>query len=219
MISFMGCSKDNRLAWFALSALVGALAVSLGIVIFPAEAHGAKLVFSAKFKCTQNPGSSNFNQANVFIPVIGGDVGTGPVFGANFLLQSIVNVHNLTENDVEFNKKAVIAVRQHQGGPGSAQVSGQVGETLRPNEALGIDCEDIHNLFTDSGIFPNNFTHQGIYEGFVVIETQRKRRLIVCANYFAATTTGSQGIVFDPSVSSDVQCFPEQRTSGKFVKQ
>lgn len=212
---FMGCSKDNWLGRFAVLALVGTLATAIGVVAWPAKAHGGKRVFSAKFKCTQNAGNSSFDQGSVEVPVI------GP--GVAFLLQTIVNVHNLTEKFQDLNKKAVIAVRQHQGGPGNAQVSDQVGETLGPNEALGIDCEDIHNLFTDSDIFPNSFTHQGVYEGFVVIETRRRRSLIVCANYITAGTIGIGTMmgtnVNNISVSSDVQCFPEQKTSGTFVKQ
>lgn len=82
------------------------------------------------------------------------------------LYLSAVNVHNLSNRDLTFKKKVVLAFpqRSEERGP----ISPIVKETLGPNQALEIDCRDIGDLI---GIpQPSNI----FFTGFLVIETDRR---------------------------------------------
>lgn len=80
----------------------------------------------------------------------------GPVKPANYA--TAINIINIFDLNVTFTKKAVLARSQHEE-PGP--ISKKVKETLRPNQALEINCMDIRNLLD----IPTGFI-----KGFVVIE-------------------------------------------------
>jgi hypothetical protein len=85
-----------------------------------------------------------------------------------------INVHNPTDADVTFRKKVAIALPHETPG----RVSPFTDAKLGPDEALEIDCEDIHRLADDPADF---------LKGFVVIES--KVELDVVAVYTAAGAT------------------------------
>lgn len=76
------------------------------------------------------------------------------------LYRTAINIHNPNSFQVKFLKKVVISNPQRSGTRG--QISQKVGETLGPNDALEIDCEDIMAF---PGLPPVPFL-----KGFVVIE-------------------------------------------------
>ena len=93
---------------------------------------------------------------------------------------------------------------------------------MGPNEALAVACEDMRDLYT-SGTHDNFGTHdiRNLVEGFVVIETDRRTILAVCANYFL-TATGP--VDFDASnvqgptgASLKVVCYDPLRIRGRFT--
>ncbi len=72
--------------------------------------------------------------------------------------QTAINIHNLRPSGISFTKKAAVALAGQTAGP----VSAPVGESLGPNEALEMNCEDIRTLLED---FTTPFL-----KGFVVLE-------------------------------------------------
>jgi hypothetical protein len=76
---------------------------------------------------------------------------------------STINLHNpQAQLPVRFFKKAVIAL------PERSDVSGPIApgvfDTLKPDQAMGVDCTDIRSLFPPPIVLPPHI------EGFVVIE-------------------------------------------------
>ena len=180
---FMGFSKSYLPVRFAALALVCAFVASLGIVTLPSEAQAARRgnVWSVKYKCS-------VDQIDPYVEVI--DL---PYINQSneFVVQTTVNIHNPTEGTVRFNKKVVIVEPQHANS--NTEVSAKDGITLSANKAHTIDCEDIVDLLavdqSDPTIDPTAFRVGGVFEGFVVIESEKGKRipdLAVCANYFAA---------------------------------
>jgi hypothetical protein len=122
--------------WVVVSlALVGLM----GAWQIPAaQAQTTLFAYSAKFVC--GPRTSD-------LQVVRGQYAT------------VVNIHNPHFQEVNFRKKAVIALSQREPrGP----ISNFVGETLKADEALGVDCRDIRALFAPT-ILP------ALIEGFVVL--------------------------------------------------
>ncbi len=216
---FMEWSKSNLPVRFAALALVGAFVASLGVVALPSEAQARRgNVWSVKFKCsldTINTGSYEAVTGLPFVPANG---------DSDFVVQTMVNIHNPTNETVRFNKKVVIVEPQHSSGV-STSVSAKEGITLNANEAHSVDCEDIVDILAGPQlatpvIDPKSFVVQDIFEGFVVIESEKGRRnpdLAVCANYisFAIDTDGNTSL----GTSLDVECFDPIRVrfKGKFT--
>ena len=212
---FMEWSKSNFPVRLAVLALVCAFVASLGVVGFPDEAQaGRKNVWSVKFKC-----SDESDDLVDLIPTLD--------TSENFFLQTIVNIHNPTEQTIQFNKKAVIALRQNQipGDDPTDFVSDKDGETLGPNEALALDCLDIRDLFANSKPaidVTNTIAVHDLLEGYVVIESETGRKipdLAVCANYIMASVRGAQEGGDEPTGASlHVQCYDPFRVKfrGKF---
>ena len=182
---FMGFSKSYLPVRFAALALVCAFVASLGIVGFPSEAEaGRRNVWSVKYKCS-------IDGLDDYDPVLDDDIPF--INGTNeFVVQTTVNIHNPNDRSVEFKKKVVIIAPKHVN-KASAKSSQSSAITLSANLGEAIDCEDIVDLLTvdqgDPTIDPTDFAVEGVFEGFVVIESKRGGRipeLVVCANYFAA---------------------------------
>ena len=181
-MKFMGFSKSYLPVRFAALALVGAFVASLGVVALPSEAEARRRnVWSVKFKCSDNDNGTDRVQLD-----------NNPFSVDDFWIQTLVNIHNPTGDTVKFKKKVVVALRQHlidSDDDPSDNVSDRTLITLGPNEAHALDCEDIRSEF---GSANNDFGDEdifGLVEGFVVIESERGRRvpeLIVCANYMLA---------------------------------
>ena len=210
---FMGFSKSYLPARFAALALVGAFVASLGVVVLPSEAQaGSKKkrnVWSVKYKCSQSSGNSNFDLV-VDIPHINDSNA--------FVVVTTVNIHNPSDRTRRFNKKVVIVDPQHRGS--TTLKSNKEGISLSGNRAHSIDCEDIHKLLEDNGVDPDNFQVQEVYEGFVVIESERGKKnpdFAVCANYFSAVWDDSNDS--GGGVSAETVCFDPIRVkfSDNFV--
>lgn len=121
---------------------------AMGLVTAP-EAHAQLPVpywsYSAKFVCGDGPVSPTFE----------GDV---PV-AESTRYATVINIHNPSNViTMQFDKKAVIALSQRDT---DGAISPFKDESLRPDAALGVDCQDIRNLF---GGMP------GFIEGFLVIQ-------------------------------------------------
>ena len=216
---FMEWSKSYFPVRFAALALVGAFVASLGVVALPSEAQARRgNVWSVKFKCSL----SNINPY----------AGTGlvidlPYLGVlvdnDFVLQTIVNIHNPTNKEVRFNKKVVIVGPQHLKSTSfdPTEVSGKDGITLDANEAHSVDCEDIVDILAGPElgtpvIDPLLFDVEGIFEGFVVIESERGKNipdLAVCANYISFVI--DEDTVDSLGTSLDVECFDPIRVRFK----
>ncbi|MCH7769232.1 MAG: hypothetical protein IH828_09955, partial [Nitrospinae bacterium] len=158
---------------------------------------------------------------NSYDPVLDDDI---PYIGETneFVVQTTVNIHNPTEGTVRFNKKVVIVEPQHANS--NTEVSAKDGITLGANKAHSIDCLDIVNILTvdqgDPVIHPEDFDVERVFEGWVVIESEKGKRipdLAVCANYFAAVwdDTNDEG----GGVSVETVCYDPIRVRfrGKFV--
>ena len=144
---FMGFS--NKVAKISVFALALALVTSLGVVGFPSKADAQRMmVWSTKFVCHTTHMTDGI-EAN-----------------------TVINVLNPTENDVEMNKKVVYSFReslgllgQFLGGEtggacteGCAQdiaklttlnIGKKFGETLGPNDSFFVDCPEIIDTLTD----------------------------------------------------------------------
>jgi hypothetical protein len=98
-----------------------------------------------------------------------------------------INIHNPAHELVKFRKKVAIALPQEKAGT----VTSFFPSTLKPDEALEIDCQDILNHAESRG--------QDFLKGFVVIETPS--RVDAVATYTAAGSTGSIETLFIERVS------------------
>ena len=190
---------------------------------FPDEAEARREnVWSVKFKCSIDSVTLNpYDESLEKIPYSGKDV-TGVA------VQTWVNIHNPTNKTVLFNKKVVIVEPQHQNA--TTEISGKEGIELDPNEAHSVDCEDIVDILagpelatpvidpTDFVVGDFNTPNEGIFEGFVVIESESGRKipdLVVCANY----STYMFETRFDTVATAvDTECFKPIRVKveGKF---
>lgn len=92
-----------------------------------------------------------------------------------------INVHNPTTAAVTFRKKIAVALPSEKAGP----ISPIFRATLKPDEALEIDCPDI---------LKHAHSDASFLKGFVVIKTNR--RLDIVAVYTAAGSTGAVETMF-----------------------
>jgi hypothetical protein len=122
---------------WVLGLAVAPFLMGAAIVLAATDVHAQVLSYSAKFVCGTRSTDG------------------GVVRG---VYATTVNIHNPHLNPLSFRKKAVIALPQRST-PGA--ISGFVGETLKPDEALGVDCQDIRELFSPA--------LSGFIEGFLVI--------------------------------------------------
>jgi len=206
---FRGFSKSYLPVRFAALALVCAFVASLGVVALPSEAEaGRRNVWSVKYKCS-------IDQIDSYVEVI--DL---PYINDTneFVVQTTVNIHNPTEGTVKFKKKVVIVDPQHANS--TTEVSAKAGITLSANKAHSIDCLDIVELLAvdqgDPTIDPTAFSVEGVYEGWVVIESEKGKKipdLAVCANYFAAVW--DDGNNKGGGVSTETVCYDPIRVRFK----
>ena len=133
---FMGFS--SKVGRISASALALAFVVSLGVVSLPAEAQARKkkLVWSVKVVCFHDPGDSD-------------------IYG-----NTVVNIHNITGEPVNFNKKFIIALRENareaflenpddEFDSGTEVLIGsnigvKHGDTLAPNDVIFEDCVEFN---------------------------------------------------------------------------
>ena len=206
---FMGFSKSYLPARFAALALVGAFVASLGVVALPSEAQagGKRNVWSVKYKCSIDGINLYKDKLVIDLPYINDS--------NEFVVQTTVNIHNPTDDTVRFNKKVVIVEPQHA--TSDTEVSDKFGITLSDNEAHSVDCEDIVDMLAPNqaapAIDPTAFAVEGVFEGFVVIESEKGKKrpvLVVCANYFSAVwaTNNDEG----GGVSVQTLCYDPIRT-------
>ena len=202
-MGFMGFSKSYLPVRFAALALVGAFVASLGVVALPSEAQARRSnVWSVEFKCADDQGATNKIQLD-------------SIFDANeFFIQTLVNIHNPTERTVKFKKKVVVALRQHLISGDDIprkNVSKKVSETLGSNESLALDCEDIRKVFETANRDFHAQSTSNLVEGFVVIESEKGRRipdLAVCANYMlVAEQLAGTNSVSPTGLSLHNQCY------------
>jgi len=128
------------------------------------------------------------------------------------LYSTAVNIHNpLLKEAVQFTKTAVIAFpeRKKERGP----ISPKVTETLKPNEAMYVDCTDIRLLFGTGVELPRHI------EGFLVIETPAldisSDPLDVVAKYTARHRMGT--VTTDPNIY-DVESIDIEKITPKKVQ-
>lgn len=160
----------------ALVGLIGAWQI-------PAvQAQTTLFAYSAKFVCGPPRGD---------LPVVRGTYAT------------TVNIHNPHFQEVNFRKKAVIALPQRDPrGP----ISEFVREGLKADEALGVDCRDIRDLFGPAIPLPP------LIEGFVVIYSPVQ--LDVVAVYTARHRSGVA-----PNDSNEVETMDVEEVTPKRVAQ
>ncbi|GAV22134.1 hypothetical protein [Carboxydothermus pertinax] len=96
-----------------------------------------------------------------------------PLKPANYA--TAINVINLTDHTISFNKKAVIALPE--GEHNNPIIGDKITETLLPNAALEIDCNDIVNNL----LYGKNLPPVTLLKGFVVIEIPK---LVSCVKDF-----------------------------------
>jgi len=104
-----------------------------------------KVMYSIKFVC---------------IPLVGPDK-EGAFVPQNY--STVINVHNPYAHTISFFKKAVIAQSEDEK---RGDISKFMNDTLKPDQALSINCRDIVGLF--------NNTISPIGDGFVVILSDKK---------------------------------------------
>ncbi len=124
-----------------------------------ASAQTALLAYSAKFVCGTR----------------GAEVGV-----VRGVYETSVNIHNPHFTQAAFKKKAVIALPQRSP-PG--RISAFKNELLLADQARGVDCVDIRNLFAPPA--------GGFIEGFLVIYVDPKLPLDVVGVYTARERLGS----------------------------
>jgi hypothetical protein len=113
-----------------------------------------------------------------------------------------INIHNPQEKDVTFKKKLALSFPPKEQRPGKVMPIAE--DTLRPDEALKVDCMDVRGR-----LFPNGFPTPYI-EGFIVIDSPAS--LDVTAVY-TTTALDREGRPGDHS-SIDVEQIRERRTAG-----
>jgi hypothetical protein len=126
--------------------------------------------YAAKFLCTSNiPGTSQTTSS--LLPGV---------------YQTVINIHNPNDKQVRFRKKIAVTT--------PPQISEFKKGSLKPDEAIKIDCSDITQ---DFGI---TFIHGA--EGFLVIESTMSLDVV------AVYTAGSRGGEVE---SIDVEHVPERQ--------
>lgn len=157
-LTVLSAISVKEAAGFTLPPLSGVgvgTGVSLDVEnISPKNIRGL-LVFSVKFICGEiDPTTPNSPEQGT--PLAPGSYRTA------------VNIHNPDDDEVNFIKKAVIALPQNPNfnrGP----ISPSVDERLAGGEALEVDCRNIAELFTNAEIdFPD------FAKGFVVVKSKRQ---------------------------------------------
>ena len=136
------------------AATAAEAAQSIDVQQYEGKKSGNVLYYAAKFVCGKLPTATH----------------PGLVPG---LHQTAVNIHNPNTTDIRFRKKAVIAnteAAEH------GRISKFVIDTLKPDEALEVDCATIGKLL-DMGDVNE--------KGFVVIQTTPGKPLDVVAVYTA----------------------------------
>ena len=112
-----------------------------------------------------------------------------------------INIHNPQDKDVTFKKKLALSFPPKEQRPGKVMPISE--DTLRPDEALKVDCMDVR-----ARLFPQGFPAPYI-EGFIVIESPAS--LDVTAVY-TTTALDRDGRPGDHS-SIDVEQIRERRTA------
>lgn len=127
--------------------------------------------YSAKFVCGPLKGDA--------------DVVTG-------VYRTTINIHNTYPNKaIEFRKKAVVAFseRQKNSSEHPVLISPYHGEFLIPDDAMGVNCDDIRSLFPQGTSQPPSH-----FEGFLVIQVPdfatTQDPLDVVGKYSARPSTG-----------------------------
>ena len=185
-MKFIGFSKGSWPARLALLTLVGLLIASLGILNWPAKgrawAHDdhdqddddTKLVWSVKFVCHLN--------------LLGETIDVGEVL---FTGNTVINIHNPTEKDVELNKKVVYAIRESaRSGLGELEgrnIGLKHGEVLIPNDAFFVDCAEIATVLFSLELLKDIFGEGfflDIFFPFPLIEVYVELKEILDPIYF-----------------------------------
>lgn len=110
-----------------------------------------------------------------------------------------INIHNPGDDEARFSKKLALTFPPEEQRPG--RVLRISRDSLKPNEALKVDCNDIRRR-----LFPNGFPTPYI-EGFVVIESARS--LDVTAVYSTASLDKEGNVTTHSSI--DVEQIKERR--------
>ncbi len=106
----------------------------------------SRLVYSVKFVCVPEVGPAAAADEAPFMPS---------------LYRTAINLHNFRGRDLTFTKRAVVARSEDVE---RGLISDRVTETLKPDEALDIDCLDVKDLLGGA---------QPVGNGFVVIESRQ----------------------------------------------
>jgi len=162
--------------------------LALLLLTLPLGVHAQMWQYSAKFICGAQTGDT--------------DVVKG-------LYATTVNIHNSLNTTVDLRKKAVIALPERTLPRG--RISPVVIDTLKPDEAMGVDCRDIRSLFPVPPALPTHI------EGFLVVEPFSPAGiptdpLDVVAKYTARHRTGTN--TTDPN-SYDVETLDVERIPPK----
>lgn len=143
-------SVHGTKSWLLGLGVAVSLMGVIGLVTAP-EAHAQLPApywsYSAKFVCGDPPPSPFADD----VPV------------SDFTkYATVINIHNPSNViTMQFDKKAVIALSQRDF-PRRGEISPFRDESLKPDEALGVDCQDIRELFEPDAV--------GFIEGFLVIQ-------------------------------------------------
>ena len=150
------------------------------LLLLPAAATAddkAKFQYAAKFVCGTNPAKT--------FRVVPGTYATA------------INIHNPNSKRVRFTKKVALTFPPAEQAPGG--VSETFEDTLDPDEALEVDCEEIPSEFFES-VPGTPYT-----KGFVIIKSNRS--LDVTAVYTLAIMVEGQPF----AVSIDVEEIRERK--------
>ena len=142
--------RQRRFLLILLAALLLLLLCVLMTIAIFILTRQKTLTYSVKFACVPDVISTTVNSEVPFEPAFHG---------------TAINIHNFTDDTIQFTKKAVLARGEDAGrGP----ISEKVTEVLGPDQALFIDCLDISKLLHNQlagAPFPAG-------DGFVIIESK-----------------------------------------------
>ena len=127
------------------SIILPTILIAILSFAFTATFAQKEFIYSIKFVCIPTVGP---DKESVFVP-------------QNY--STVVNVHNQYNQSIDFSKKAVIAQSEDEQ---RGQISKFMNDTLKPDQALSINCNDIRSLF--------NNTLPTIGDGFVVLKSNLK---------------------------------------------
>jgi len=130
-----------------IASMVAGRPISVDGAAGPAAQIDAGFMYTVKFTCVEEVGPPE------------GKPGGAPFMPARY--RTAINIHNPQRDDVNFDKKAVVAFSQESEERGI--ISEWRQERLRSDEALDVDCVDIAQLLGGG---------QPIGDGFVVIESR-----------------------------------------------